>query len=135
MHLLVYRPEYRISLDESRNMLLYERLEELTFAKRLPHYLSDWQRALEKVRPGFTVLCDVRRTLGPNMDLLPVFLRTYEMMMAAGIAVMAEVYPAGPTRMPVSRILGQLSSLPTRQFRDLSAAEDFLLSYAPSVAT
>jgi hypothetical protein len=135
MHLLVYRPEYRISLDEQRNMLLYERLEELTFAKQLPYYLTDWQRALEKVHPGFTVLCDVRRTLGPNMDLLPTFLSTYEMMMAAGIAMMAEVYPAGPTRMPVSRILGQLSSLPTRQFTDLSEAEEFLLSYATPVAS
>jgi hypothetical protein len=135
MHLIAYRPEYRLYFDEPRNMLLYERLEELTFAKQLPHYLTDWGRALEKVRPGFTVLCDVRRTLGPNTDMLPTFLRTYELMLAAGIAIMAEVYPERPIHMAVSRRLGQLSPLPTRQFTDLAAAEGFLLNYSPVAAS
>ena len=135
MHLVAYRPEYRLYFDEPRNMLLYERLEELTFAKHLPYYLQDWQRALAKVRPGFTVLCDVRRTLGPNTDVLPTFLRTYELMLAAGIAIMAEVYPAGPTRMAVSQKLRQLSPLPTRQFTDLAAAEGFLLSYSTTASS
>ncbi|QJX45957.1 hypothetical protein HMJ29_02995 [Hymenobacter taeanensis] len=135
MQLVAYRPEYRIYLDTRLNMLLYEQLEEMTFVKQLPYYLGDCQRALEHMQPGFTVLCDVRRTLGPNVDLLPTFLRSHQLMLAAGVAIMAEVYPAGPTRMPVSRMLNQLSSLPTRQFTDLAAAENFLQSYGTSVAS
>ncbi|SNC75226.1 hypothetical protein SAMN06265337_2768 [Hymenobacter gelipurpurascens] len=135
MHLIAYRSEYRLYFDESRNMLLYERLEELTFATELPYYLLDWQRALTKVRPGFTVLCDVRLTLGPNTTVLPTFLRAYELMLAAGIAVMAEVYPDGPTRMAVSQKLRQLSPLPTRQFTDLADAEGFLQSYSTTAAS
>ncbi|TGE10205.1 hypothetical protein [Hymenobacter fodinae] len=135
MHLIAYRPEYRIYLDTHLNMLLYEQLEEMTFARHLPYYLEDWQRALEQLQPGFTVLSDVRRTLGPNLDLLPTFLRSYELMQTAGVVMMAEVYPSGPTRMPVSRILNKLSSLPTRQFTDVAAAEDFLLGYGTPIAS
>ncbi|TGD81172.1 hypothetical protein [Hymenobacter wooponensis] len=135
MHLVAYRPEYRIYLDTRLNMLLYEQLEEMTFAKQLPYYLGDWERALEQVQPSFTVLYDVRRTLGPNTDLLPTFFRSYGLMLAAGIAMLAEVYPAGLAPTPVNRILSQLFALPTRQFTDVTAAEDFLLGYGTSVAS
>jgi hypothetical protein len=135
MHLVAYRPEYRIYLDTRLNMLLYEQLEEMTFAKQLPYYLRDWQQALEQVQPSFTVLYDVRRTLGPNTDLLPAFFRSYWLMLAAGIAMLAEVHPAGSMPMPVNRILSQLFSLPTRQFTDVTAAEDFLLGYGTSIAS
>jgi hypothetical protein len=135
MHLIAYRPEYRIYQDTRLNMLLYEQMEEMTFAKRLPYYLGDCQRALEQIQPGFTVLCDVSRALAPNPDLLPTFFRSHELLLSAGIAMMAEVFPAGLTRMQVHGMHNQLSSLPTRQFSNLASAEEYLLSYSTSVAS
>lgn len=135
MRLIAYRPEYRIYLDTNLNMLLYEQLEEMAFAKQLPYYIDDWQQALEQVQPGFTVLSDVRRTLGSNMYLLTSFLRSHECMQTAGIAMMAEVYALGSSRLHMTHMLERLSSLPTCRFTDVAAAEDFLLGYGASVAS
>ena len=66
MSLIAYRAQYLIRVEVERNRVLYERFEELTLATELPFYLSDWQRAISSLRPGFTVLCDLRRTLGAD---------------------------------------------------------------------
>ncbi len=127
-----YRPEYHLGYREELNQVVFQRFEEFTLADALPHYLADWQRALTLVRPGFTVLCDLRRTLGPNTKLLPIFQRARELMHAAGLAMMAEVHPRSATMMQMSRVLHERAALPVQRFTDLQQAEEFLACYAPN---
>lgn len=129
MFLVAYRPEYHVRIDETRNRLVYERFEELTIATELPHYLSDLQRALAMLRPGFTILADLRRTLGPNLGLLPLFVNSHTMMMKAGIGMMAEVHPASHTMYQISHAVRAQTHVPTRQFTSREAAEAFLDSF------
>ena len=129
MFLVAYRPEYHVRIDEARNRLVYERFEELTLAADLPYYLSDLQRALAQLRPGFTVLADLRRTLGPNLRLLPIFLSSHTLMVEAGIGMMAEVHPASHTMYQISRVVREQTHLPARQFTSREEAEAFLDSF------
>lgn len=129
MLLIAYRPEYHVRVDEARNRMVYERFEELTLATELPYYLSDLQRALALLRPGFTVLADLRRTLGPNLRLLSLFLKSHTMMMQAGIGMMAEVHPASHTMYQISQVVRAQTHLPTRQFTSREEADAFLDSF------
>ena len=135
MSLVAYRPEYRIRVDEGRNQLVYERLEELTLATTLPHYISDFERALTYLRVGFTMLSDLRRTLGPNVQLIPVFLRKHELLLEAGIGIVAEVHPTAPTMRQISRVLREQSKLPVKLFTSRTEAEAFLEGYRLGLAS
>ncbi|MBD2714633.1 hypothetical protein KBK19_06265 [Microvirga sp. STR05] len=134
MPLIAYRPEYRIYLDEERNHLTYERLEELTLAPDLPHYLSDIARALKLVKPGFTLLCDLRRTLGPNLRVLPLFQASREMLQAAEVGMVVEVHSPQPSMLRLTQMLRRKVSLPTHQFTELQEAEAFLAHFRMRVA-
>jgi hypothetical protein len=126
MTLIAYRPEYRIYLLVQHNQLTYERLEEMTLATELPHYLADIERAVSMVAPGFTVLSDLRRTLGPNVHLFPLFRRSRELLRDAGIGLMVEVHPVAPSTQQLMQQLREQSELPTRLFTDMAQAEAFL---------
>lgn len=130
MQLVAYRPEYRIYLNTLQNHITYERLEQQTLAQTMPYFLTDWQRILQLVQPGFTMLCDVSQTLGPNVCLLPLYVQLRELLKQAGLLVMAEVHPASLTMQSLSRLLGERLALPVHRFTNRTDAEDFLLEYS-----
>ncbi|QNH63088.1 hypothetical protein [Hymenobacter sediminicola] len=134
MPLVAYRPEYRIYLDEERNHLMYERMEELTLAPDLPHYLPDIERALKLVKPGFTLLCDLRRTLGPNLKVLPLFQASREMLQAAEVGMIVEVHSQQPSMRRLTQMLRRKVALPTQQFTELEEAEAFLEHFRMGIA-
>ncbi|UOG74058.1 hypothetical protein MTX78_18285 [Hymenobacter tibetensis] len=126
MSLVAYRSEYQIKVDVDLNRALYQRFEELSLAAELPYYLSDWQRALSALQPGFTVLLDLRRTLGPNVRLIPTYLSLHELWQKKGVGVVAELHPSVPNMRQISRVLQEQTKLPTRQFTNRTEAEAFL---------
>lgn len=130
MDLIAYRPQYRIYLHTALNHVLYERLEEMTLATELPHYVADIERALGLVKPGFTVLSDLRRTLGPNPQMLPVFQQVRQILQDRGVAMMVEVHPATPS-VPkfMQQVRAQSEHIPTHTFTEIREAEAFLQQY------
>lgn len=126
MPFVAYRREYHIRVDKHQNQMIYERQEELTLAEALPHFLEDFKRALLHLRPGFTVLFDLRRSLGPNLRLIPLFRTSQLLMVRAGIGMVAEVHPAGPSMQQLSYMLRTETGLPVRVFTDVAEAKAFL---------
>ncbi|WBO83317.1 hypothetical protein [Hymenobacter yonginensis] len=127
MDLIAYRPQYRIYLHVAGNHIVYERLEEMTLATELPHYVADIERALKLVKPGFTVLSDLRRTLGPNPQMLPVFRQVRQMLLAYGVGLMVEVHPPSLS-VPkfMQQVRAQSEEIPTHLFTDIAEANAFL---------
>lgn len=130
MRLAAYRPEYRIYVDTLRNLIVYERLEQQTLVSEIPYFLPDWERILTQVEPGFRLLIDVTRTLGPNLSLLPQYLRLRELFREAGVAVIAEVLPHTHNMRQLSGLLAERQTLPVARFHDRLAAERFLLEHS-----
>lgn len=128
MGLTAYRPEYHLLIDAARNRLCYLCYEALSVAPELPHYLTDWQRALAQLRPGFTVLTDLSLTRGPNLGLLPTFAAAQQLVVAAGVRAVAEVHPRGSATRQTSAALQRESALPVRIFHSVADAEAFLNS-------
>ena len=121
-------------MNEAHNHLTFERLEELTLASNLPNYLTDIERATGHVQPGFTMLFDLRRTLGPNLALLPLFHSGRQLLYEAGIGVLVEVHPHTPTMRQLSRLLQEKSPVRVRKFTDMAEAEVFLSRFRSRLA-
>ncbi|AII52773.1 hypothetical protein [Hymenobacter sp. APR13] len=130
MDLIAYRPQYRIYLHTAGNHIVYERLEEMTLATELPHYVADIERALKLVKPGFTVLSDLRRTLGPNLHMLPVFRQVRQMLQASGVGLVVEVHPPSAS-VPkfMQQVRAQSEEIPTYIFTDRNEADAFLQQF------
>lgn len=126
MRLVAFRLEYQITVDEDRNQVTYERFEELSLAADLPFHVSDWQRALSFMKPNFTVLYDVRRRVGPNVRLMPLYLRLHLLWLKANVGVVAEVHPTVFNMHLISKKLREQTKLPVRLFTDRTEAEAFL---------
>ncbi|UOQ65458.1 hypothetical protein [Hymenobacter volaticus] len=88
--------------------------------------MSDWQRALSFMKPNFTVLYDVRRRVGPNVRLIPLYLRLHLLWLNAKVGVVAEVHPTVFNMYQISRTLREQTKLPVRLFTDRIEAEAFL---------
>ncbi|MBC6696841.1 hypothetical protein [Hymenobacter sp. BT190] len=130
MELVAYRPQYHIYLHAASNHILYKRLEEMTLATELPYYIADIERALGLVQPGFTVLSDLRRTLGPNPQMLPVFRQVRQLLQDHGVAMMVEVHPLALS-VPkfMQQVRAQSEDIPTHIFTDIREAEAFLQQF------
>lgn len=99
MHQVALRAEYQLSVDGAQNRILYENFLAMRGAVALPGYVSDWQMVLQQVRPGFSVLCDMRIVNQANPGLLPTFQAVEQLIVAAGVGLVAEVHVPGlPTR-------------------------------------
>ena len=129
MTLVAFRLEYQITVYEDRNQVTYERFEELSLAANLPFYLSDWQRALSYMKANFTVLYDVRRRVGPNVRLLPLYLRGQQLWLEAQVGIVAEVHPTVFNMQQISKTLREQTQLPVRLFIDRAEAEAFLADF------
>ena len=135
MKLVAFRLEYQITVDEDRNQVTYERFEELSLATDLPFYLSDWQRAISYMKLNFTVLYDVRRRVGPNVRLLPLYLRLHLLWLKNNVGVVAEVHPTVFNMQQISRTLREQTKLPVQLFTDRAEAEAFLHDFRLGLPT
>lgn len=135
MRLVAFRLEYQITVDEDRNLVIYERYEELSLATDLPYYISDWQRALSYMKENFTVLYDVRRRVGPNVRLIPLYLQLHQLWLSASVGVVAEVHPTVFNMQQISKTLREMTKLSVRLFTNRTEAEAFLYDFRLGLLT
>ncbi|WP_375437941.1 hypothetical protein [uncultured Hymenobacter sp.] len=134
MILVAFHLEYQITVDEDRNRVTCERFEELSLAIDLPFFLSDWQRALSYMKVNFTVLCDARCRIGPNVRLMPLYLRLHHLWLEAHVGIVAEVHPTVFNMQQISRVLREQTKLPVQLFTDRAEAEAFLDNFRLGLA-
>lgn len=126
MHLIAFRPEYQITLDAIKNRIFYKPFVEINAAMELPHYLADWQQALDRVRPGFTVLTDTTQLTTNSPALFDTFVAAQALIVAHGVRLVAEIHQPGALTAAVSAEASRRSALPVRRFVDLWEADQFL---------
>lgn len=126
MVLLALRPEYQLSVDQTRNCLFYQNFEAMQFAYELPHYVADWQAALTYIRPGFRLLSDMQIVNQANPALLVTFQEVEQLIVDHGVHLMAEVHiPGFPTR-HYSTDINNGQAMTVRHFLSVWEALQFL---------
>ena len=90
---------YEISYDSIRNRLYLSILGYWKNNDSIPDYLKDWDKALQLVSPGFTLLIDMRTMIAHPQHLNNLHEQSQRKMRTAGLDRIANV-------MPVDRIAG-----------------------------
>jgi hypothetical protein len=94
--------------------------------KDVPNYYSDWQRAMEEVTPGFTILMDAKEMKTPTPEVAKLRVRAQKMLMKAGVRKMAELIPAGKTEQMTLNRYAKESGMKTKSFENRDEAEAWL---------
>jgi hypothetical protein len=120
------RTEYQLSVDPARNRVFYQNFAGMQFAQALPHYLDDWAAALQQVRPGFSILSDMRIVNQANPELLVSFQTVEQQIVAHGVRLLAEVHVPGlPTRL-YSDYIDNTQAMPVQHCLSVWEALQFL---------
>jgi hypothetical protein len=95
-------------------------------AQDLPHYLADWEAALGKVQPGFTILSDMQVVNQANQALSIGFRAVEQLIVERGVRLVAEVHVPGlPTRRYSDEVTTS-QAMPVHQFMNIWEAVHFL---------
>jgi hypothetical protein len=92
----------------------------------VPNYLSDWERAIEEVRPGFTILTDARKMKTPTRQVAKLHERVQAMLVKAGLRKTAEVVPEGAVEQMSLNRYAQESGMNKGSFENQKEAEAWL---------
>ncbi|SIT89331.1 hypothetical protein [Pontibacter indicus] len=84
---------YEISYDSVRNRLYFNILGYWKNNDSVPEYLKDWDKALQLVSPGFTLLIDMRTMITHPQQLNTLHEQSQRKMRAAGLGSIANVMP------------------------------------------
>jgi DNA-binding transcriptional regulator GbsR (MarR family) len=88
-----------------------------------PNVLKDMDAALDKVRPGFTNLVDTTQFKTPPKDVMEVFERVQQRIMARGISKNAEVVSSAFVEVNLEEVASQSDlSKVLRQFKSMADA-------------
>jgi hypothetical protein len=88
-----------------------------------PNVLRDIGLALERLRPGFTNLVDSTQFKTPSKDVMELFEKVQQKIIAKGISKNAEVVSSGFVELNLEKVLTQSElSRVSRQFKSMAEA-------------
>lgn len=92
----------------------------------VPHYLNDMQKALKLVRPGFSLLSDLRTMITHPQRLCNLHIEAQTMLREAGLGRVASVEPVDRIATLQLKEIMSKSQLPLRRFTSCKEAEVWL---------
>ena len=92
-----------------------------------PNVLQDIGRALDKLEPGFTNLVDSTQFKTPSKDVMELFEKVQQKIIARGISKNAEVVSSAFVELNLNKVLkkSELSDV-SRQFKGMAEAISWL---------
>ena len=95
-------------------------------ADDLSDYLTDWQEALDAMRPGFTILSDMTNLPTVSGRLGELLGQAQQLVARHELRMVAAVYAPHSETLHASYTAGEEAGLPMRTFTDLWEADKFL---------
>ncbi|HEX8328616.1 MAG TPA: hypothetical protein VF629_13825 [Hymenobacter sp.] len=135
MRLIAFRPEYQLTVDDTKNLIFYQNFEPMQEATALPHYLEDWHAALATVKPGFTILSDMQVINHGSPQLHTSFKTVEQLIVERSVRMVAEIHVPGVSTGRRAAAVTTSLAMPVRQFLNLWDAAQFLdeLNAVPEV--
>ncbi|WP_299989902.1 hypothetical protein [uncultured Pontibacter sp.] len=117
---------YEIAYDGIRNRIYYSILGFWKNTDSIPDFLSDWDKALQLVSEGFTLLIDMRTMITHPQQLNSLHEESRRKMKAIGVSKIANVMPVDKIANLQVSDLATRSHLPLHTFETCEAAEQWL---------
>jgi hypothetical protein len=118
---------YIFEVDQDINRLFLTFIGFYESADVIPDFHKDVLKALDKLRPGFTNLVDTTQFKTPPKDVLALFGRVQQDIMASGISKNAEVVSSAFVEVNLEEIASRSEfGKVLRQFRSMAEALEWL---------
>jgi hypothetical protein len=118
---------YIFEVDQDINRLFLTFIGFYESADVIPDFHMDVLKALDKLRPGFTNLVDTTQFKTPPKDVLALFGRVQQDIMASGISKNAEVVSSAFVEVNLEEIASRSEfGKVLRQFRSMAEALEWL---------
>lgn len=117
---------YEISYDGTKNRIYFSILGFWKSKASIPDFLNDWEKALQLVTPGFTVLIDMRTMITHPQQLNGLHEQSMKMIRDAGVSQIANVMPTDRiASLQINEITDRVE-LPVHVFETCKAADEWL---------
>lgn len=120
---------YSLAVSASKNRAYLKLIGFWRNAGAVPEYLNDWKKALEDLKPGFSILTDASEMNTHPQDVKMLHAEAQKMVMVAGLAKVAEIIKNDITEYQLDS-LAQSTNFPKRNFKTAEEAEAWLDSLA-----
>ncbi|WP_192821417.1 hypothetical protein [Rufibacter sp. LB8] len=117
---------YELAVDPVKNRIYFKVFGSWSKEKDVPLYVEHWKQALALVKPGFSLLSDIREGREYGVGVRALHLRVQKMIVAAGLSQVAEVHTLNEPASEQAIDLAHESNLPLNIFDSLEDAEAWL---------
>lgn len=118
--------KYVLAVDTTKNRIYYTMIGFWQKASDVPDYTKDWEKAIAKVKTGFTILTDITRCKTPHPSLKSMFEKTQRRLGEAGLKKTAELYPDDAIIEMSLDTIAKQSGMKKANFKDQKKAEAWL---------
>lgn len=117
--------KYQILINPLRNRVFVQIKGLWIKAESVPTYLSDWDLALEKLKPGFTAVIDLRNMILSPASIKEIHRQVQQKMASKGVRKIAELTPGNLFQTKDQK--KNSNEIPVRRkFADIKEAERWL---------
>ena len=121
---LVSNDKYEIEVDVSKNRIYFKIIGFWKNVNEVPNFISDVEKAVNMVTPGFSIISDLRVAKPPAEETRKLHVKTSEIMVNNKINKIAEIVDSSILKMAVSRTT--VKDLKRKSFLSLEEAEKWL---------
>lgn len=124
---------YDILYDSPKNRIYFTIYGYWKNKECVSEFINDWTKALDIVKPGFTILTDMRTMITHPQELSNLHQESHTMVLDAMVTKVAHIMPTDKIAYLQVHSIHESTNLPSKNFQDVEEAEQWLnMVTAPS---
>lgn len=126
--LIAQTPQYELRIRKEKNRAYLRIIGFWRNPEQVENYLEDWKKAVEMLRPGFTLLTDAREMKIHPATVRKVHEEAQTLIVKAGVKSVAEIQQDAIAEMQLDGVSSE-TKMPKKNFTDPAEAEQWLDSF------
>ncbi|EMR03464.1 hypothetical protein [Cesiribacter andamanensis] len=124
-------PQYHLAVSPAKNRAYLRIIGFWRSPEQVENYITDWQKAVAALKPGFTLLTDAREMKIHPASVRALHEQAQALIVSKGVLKVAELQQDAIAEMQLNAVAGE-TQMPKQNFQDPVAAERWLDSIFPN---
>ena len=124
METIAENEKYEIKVEASKKRIYFKVIGYWKRVEEVPNFISDVQKAVNIVGPGFSIITDMRSASPPAEEARQLHVKTSEIMKNNNVNKIAEIVDSSVVKLSVSRTTS--ADLKRQSFSSVEEAESWL---------
>jgi len=130
---IVITDKYELKIDKDKNRVYFKIIGFWKDPSDIPNYLEDWRATVKKLKPGFTILSDVRQMKPHSTKVTPLHEAAQKLLIELGLDRTAEVMGNAVMLEFQTKDFARRSSMKRMEFATIEEAEIWLDEHSKSI--